>query len=269
MAKVIWNLPDFIIIGANKAGTTSVANYLNSHPDIQMSKVKEPMFFSTEPTQSSAAMKEASLARPYFTLTLNEYSEMFDAANGKVVKLGEASTSYLANPNTSSKLMRKIVPDVKIIVILRDPVERAISAYKMCVGNGIESRKFSEIVLGAEQDLKILDAHGVKEYIRNGLYVQLLQPYFNFFSKDQILITAYEELRETPSKLLSKIFGFVGVDDHEVSTKKKFNTAADNLKRGRIEIKQEDIDRLRTLFRPELERLLPKMDFDISHWIAE
>ena len=73
MGKMSIILPDFIIIGANKAGTTSIANYLAQHPEIKISTVKEPMFFSSEPNYNSASLKDSSLGKPYFARTLKEY----------------------------------------------------------------------------------------------------------------------------------------------------------------------------------------------------
>lgn len=267
MGKFEIVLPDFVVIGANKAGTTSVANYLNMHQRIQMSRVKEPMFFSTTPSQISADASEASLANPFFTLTLSEYSAMFESDKDGDLIYGEASTAYLANPAISSSLMRKIVPEVKIIAILRDPVERAISAYKMCYGNKIEERCFKEIVDVSLCHHEVAGANGVRDYVRNGLYYQLLEPYLRFFDRGQILLTSYDWLCDDPHGFLGNIFGFLGLESAYVDVKARFNTAEENLNMMTAAVSEYDVDRLREFYRDENLRLQSVIDFDISHWI--
>lgn len=265
MAKKEFNLPDFIIIGSNKAGTTSVANYLNLHPKIKMSTVKEPMFFSTEADRHSEVAVNATLERPFFTKTLDEYSEMFEDSDKTKTVFGEASTSYLANPKRSAALMKKIVPNVKLIAILREPVDRAISAYKMCVGQGVERRAFAEIVANAPEQLTILENHGVKEYIRNGLYAQLLQPYFSYFDEKQILLIDYNELQNNPKITMHKLYNFLNVDYHEVDYKKRYNTAEDNLNMTKkIDVTREEREKLKIFFHEELIKL--RKIFDTSKW---
>lgn len=266
MSKTELFLPDFIIIGANKSGTTSVANYLNMHRDIQMSRVKEPMFFSTVPSYASASLGEESLVKPYFTLTLEEYSQMFSDTKGKRVKHGEASTSYLANPFISSKLIRKVVPNVKIIAILRDPTERAISAYKMCYGNGIEKRAFSQIVEEATDQMTILVSQGVEEYIRNGLYAQLLDEYLCYFDSSQLLILNYDELCSNPAEFMSKITNFIGVGHCVFDFSKRYNTESDHLSK-KIKIDDDDIKMLKKIYLKENKDLMKIVPINIDRWL--
>ncbi len=243
------SLPDFVIIGANKAGTTSVAHYLNQHPKIQISKVKEPMFFSSD-VDTISTKKEATLAKPFFTITLDEYSSMFEPRKLGAKLLGEASTAYLANPKQSAQLLKKIVPKIKIIVILREPVARAISAYKMCVGENIEQRSFSEIVANAQHEMEILPSHEVKEYIRNGLYAQLLAPYYKYFSHEQILLLDYEQLKWNPIKFMSAIYEFLQIKPIENNFEKKYNTESDHLNTA-LTIGEADIEKLKEFYREE------------------
>lgn len=257
-------LPDFIIIGANKAGTTSVANYLNLHKNIKISTVKEPMFFSSLPSSVSETKEKANLAKPYFALDIDEYSSLFETDDKNINIYGEASTAYLANPQRSALLMKKIIPDVKIIAILREPTERAISAYKMCYGNGIENRLFHEIVVNAKNELKILGDHGVKEYIRNGLYSQLLEPYITYFNNDNILLLDYSELKKSPEVFMKKIFDFLGTSTTKIDYTKRYNEASEHAARGEIIIEEDDIVKLNTVFKEELKTLKAKYDFSFN-----
>lgn len=268
MSKFEGVLPDFVVIGANKAGTTSVANYLNMHQKIQMSRVKEPMFFSTTPSQISADVAEASLANPFFTLTLSEYSAMFESGKEGDLVYGEASTAYLANPAISASLMRKIIPQVKIIAILRDPVDRAISAYKMCYGNKIENRSFKEVVDESWCHREVSSVHGVRDYVRNGLYYQLLQPYLRLFKREQMLLTSYDWLCDDPNGFVENIFKFLGLESSYVDVATRFNTAEENLNKMTASVSEYDAARLREFYRDENSRLQSVIDFDISHWLS-
>jgi hypothetical protein len=265
MPQVNIILPDFIIIGANKAGTTSIANYLLQHPEIRISAVKEPMFFSSDPTKISAEKSQATLKKPYFTVTLNEYSSMFENYSSTVKCFGEASTSYLANPFLTSQLIKKIVPSVKLIAILREPASRALSAYKMCLGNKIEDRSFKEIVRDVTKQTTIQKNHGVKEYIRNGLYSQLLIPYLDLFERHQILFLRYDDLNQDAATFMNMIAYFLGVSPFFFKTDKRYNSAEDNLK-DPIRIEKEDFERLRNFYQKDIAKTEKITGLDLSKW---
>lgn len=266
MGRRSYTLPDFIIIGANKAGTTSVANYLSQHPEVKISTVKEPMFFSSSPAVHSAGREDATLAKPYFAVTLDEYSSMFVSDPGQELVFGEASTSYLANPY-SATLIKKIVPDVRLITILREPASRAISAYKMCYGSGLEQRSFAEVIDNLEGQANILKCHGVKEYVRNGLYSQLLQPYFNLFDRRHLLFLTYDDLSNTPRKVMSKILAFVGASPYEFDLSVKSNTEADYLN-SPIEIQDGLVRRLRNFYQGDILATEKMCGLDLSTWMS-
>lgn len=255
MPKKMLILPDFLIVGANKAGTTSLANYLNKHPKVKFSDVKEPMFFNSTADMISTSKKKADLANPYIAITIDQYSKLFEKHKKSVTLFAEASTAYLATPKTSAALMKKITPNAKIIAVLREPISRAVSAYKMCLGNGIEDRTFGEIVKNAKNEMTILGAHGVKEYIRNGLYAQLLQPYYDYFPKENLLILNYDEFIQNPKGFLNNIFSFLHIEPIKIDFNKKYNTASEHVKKDEIIIDQSDLDKLKTLFTNELQDL--------------
>lgn len=259
-------LPDFIIIGANKSGTTSVAYYLNQHPEIKMSNVKEPMFFTSNPLNKSATIKTASLGNPYYAISLEEYSSLFvEQHSESSVFYGEASTSYLASPQKAAPLIKKLVPSVKIIAILREPASRALSAYKMCFGNGIEHRRFKEIAKCAEKENKILFAHGVKEYIRNGLYSQLIKPYLDIFERSNILFLKYDDLKSDATQFMNKLLEFIGARQLNLDTNKKLNTAENNLK-TKIKIDEKDIKKLKAFYRKDISMTQKLTGLNLTNW---
>ncbi|NCP38802.1 MAG: sulfotransferase [Shewanella vesiculosa] len=266
MGKISFTLPDFVIIGANKAGTTSLANYLTQHPEIRISTVKEPMFFSSEPSRISAGLKDATLAAPYFSLTLREYSDQFEPHTDEIKWFGEASTSYLANPRFSSILLKKIVPDVKIVAMLREPTARAISAYKMCYGNGIEKRTFEETLVTLDMQSKINDHHGVREYVRNSLYGQLLMPYINTFEHANLLFLKYDDFLKNPHGELEKILQFIGVTSYTFDTDTWHNTESDHVTTP-IEILESSKDKLHKFFQSDIQITQSITNLDLSNWL--
>src|SRR5262245_27376624 len=115
-------LPTFFIIGAPKAGTTSLHHYLDGHPRIQMSSVKEPRFFS---------VPASGIPEPPDTVNCrDEYEKLFDPA---VAVRGESSTDYATHPRHQGapERIRELVPDARFVYMVRDPVERSVSHYRM------------------------------------------------------------------------------------------------------------------------------------------
>ncbi len=142
--------PDFIIIGAAKCGTTSFHNYLNQHPQIYLCPKKETFFFLDERVRQNH--------KPWGAVTTGEeYLELFAAAREDNI-IGEISTNYYAYPE-SAELIHRAIPNVKIIAILRNPCNRAFSAYQMFIRDGHEKRAFTDL-LG---DLEC-------KYIQRGFY---------------------------------------------------------------------------------------------------
>jgi len=266
MSKNCYIFPDFIIIGANKAGTTSVANYLNISKEIKISKIKEPMFFTSIYTEKNSIDKSsATLANPYKVLSLKEYSKLFESSDSNIRLYGEASTSYLANPKTAAPLIRSIISDVKLIAILREPIDRALSAYKMTFGNGMEKRSFDQIIedfYKMNKNLKIRDRQGVKHYIENGFYYQLLEVYYKYFPEKNILLLKYDELVNNPKLFMKKIFDFLCVTPYEIDFSKKYNTYERHLKGKKIIISDSIKRRLAEIFYKEIQKLSKYINVD-------
>jgi len=205
-------LPNFIIIGANKGGTTSLHQYLSEHPEIFMSEIKEPMFFSfgniTEAQKNENALsRNKGLQNVIYTL--EDYENLFKDSAGFIAK-GEASTAYLTNSRVPEEIF-KLIPDVKIIAILRDPISRAISNYKMYVDWGIEKLSFEKVVKD-ELNGKRKDKPGGMHYLELGLYANGIERYLKLFPENQIKIYLFEDFVKDTEKVLEDIYLFLGVD---------------------------------------------------------
>jgi len=124
--------------------------------------------------------------------------------------MGEATPSYIRDPETP-KLIHDVVPDARIIILLRDPVQRAFSAYLMRVRNGIEDQTFHNLVTDCLEKRK----NGIVEYnlcLDPGLYSAQVKRYFDMFGEKQVKILIFEEFIKEPAKTVKKVLEFLGVD---------------------------------------------------------
>jgi hypothetical protein len=202
--KIMGRYPNFLIIGAAKSGTTSLYQYLDQHPEIYMSPFKEPNFFS-------AMCVPKELAHLIRIITdLEEYQKLFDGVT-KEKAFGEATTYYLTYPQVAEKIYQHI-PKAKLIAILRNPAERAYSAFTYALQLKTESSQNFEEALAKDQERK-KQGHTYKRYKETGYYFANLQNYYKFFPKEQIKICLYDDLRQNPRELLKSIFQFLEVDD--------------------------------------------------------
>ncbi|OAG27004.1 sulfotransferase family protein [Thermodesulfatator autotrophicus] len=179
-------LPNFIIIGAMKSGTTSLAKYLSEHPDVFVSDPKEPGFFCEKINWNKG---------------IEWYEELFKNAKGYKA-VGEASTHYTKfpeHPRVAEKI-KNIIPEVKLIYIMRDPVDRAISHYWHMVHYHNETRPINKAIK--------LDSL----YVWFSRYKYQMEPYLELFRKEQILFLLYDDLVKRPEETVKKCFEFLGVD---------------------------------------------------------
>lgn len=180
-------LADFIIMGAAKSGTTTLFRYLERHPQICLSKIKEPNFFGMDENYQKG---------------LDWYSSMFSDAQPDQV-CGEASTDYAKFPKfpATAKRLAQTLPDVKLIYLMRNPVSRAYAYYRH-VGRKFKVREtFEEHI----QHTKIC--------IESSNYMMQIENYLQFFPKKSFLFLMMEDLIDHPEETLPKICRFIGVDD--------------------------------------------------------
>ena len=201
-------MPNFIILGAAKSGTTALYHYLKQHPQIYLSPVKETEFFAFEGEelnfQGPKDMPRLSIT------TLEDYQAQFDGVERETA-IGEASPVYLYSSKASARI-KHYLPDAKLIVILRNPVERAYSQFLMLVRDNREPlRDFMQAVDEEETRITQNWAWGW-HYVRVGLYYQQLKRYFENYQQKQIKVYLYEELKSNPDKVLKDIFDFLEVD---------------------------------------------------------
>ena len=206
-------LPNFLVIGAQKSGTSALYNALANHPQIYMPPVKEPWFFALQGKSSPFSGPAGALYNHMFCHDLAEYQALFADA-GAARYRGEASTAYLMADYaeaTASNLQHQI-PDVKLIAILRQPAERAYSAYCHLRAPNMEPAQDFAHALAAENTATRATWTPDFRYRRNGEYAKLLAPYLARFDRDQIRVYLHDEFLARPEATLRDLFGWLGVE---------------------------------------------------------
>lgn len=206
-------LPNFLLIGAAKAGTTALYNYLNQHPQIYMSPNKEPNFFAFEgwqPDYCGPGDAESTTNRLSVT-NLEAYQALFQGVSDEKA-IGEASTFYLYIPE-APKRIKQYIPDAKLIAILRHPVDRAYSFYLHLRRDGREGISNFSQALQAEEKRMHNHWSPVWRYKEFGFYSEQIQRYFDSFDRRQLKIYLYEDWKTNPVDVIQGIFQFLGVDN--------------------------------------------------------
>ena len=207
---------DFFIVGAPKAGTTSLYHYLNEHPQIEMSLQKEPDYFSD---------KEIQIQGLYYSKnridTVEKYNGLFNTQKKDVI-FGEGSVSYLFYPTVAQDI-KVYNPMAKIIIMLRNPIERAFSHYLMDYRLGLVSDSFEDII---NKKSKHKNAHlFYQQYIKVGEYAAQLKRYCDIFDKKNILLIDYENFKSDVTGTVNSAYSFLNISaEFSVDINKKHNT---------------------------------------------
>ena len=193
---------DFAIIGAGKSGTTSLFKYLSAHPGIFMPGVKELSFFAVP---------------NLFARGIDWYYREYFSGAEESLLWGEASPAYMSYASTPANLQEN-APDVKLIAILRNPVDRAFSHHQHLVRSGRETQNFGACIQrlvdrGTVSDNQIETTGGWhSEYVMDGEYGRLLGGFLRYFPRDQLKVYFFEDLLAEPEKLMSDLYQWLGVE---------------------------------------------------------
>ena len=212
--------PNFIIIGAMKAATTSLYTYLKQHPDVFMTSIKEPKFFNNFNKDSEFKIQGKGLVK---IKTLEQYQNLFQEAINEIA-IGEASPSYIFDENCHI-LIKKILPRVKIIAILRQPVDRAYSNFLHA--KRADKEKDTDFEKAFTEENEML-RKGIKThyYLEKGFYYKQLKRYYDVFPTEQIKIILFEDMIKSPEKITREIFEFLNIDSSFTpNTSKKANVS--------------------------------------------
>lgn len=206
----VSGLPNLFVIGVAKSGSTSFYHYLAQHPDVFMSTPKEPRTFAylADPRRFTGPGDERVWDRS--VRSLDDYRQLFTNVRGERA-VGEASVMYLPHRGTAETIARH-VPDARIIALLRNPVERAHSAFLYQRRITHETSATFEEGLAAEPGRMAAGWHYGWHYRDQGFYHRNLTPYYEHFAPERIRVYLTEDLARDPHAVLADAFRFLGVD---------------------------------------------------------
>lgn len=295
--------PNFFVIGAAKAGTSALCNYLGQHPEIYVSPIKEPHFFSYDEKLTYSNGPGDKKRMQDATGTLEDYLRLFQKVGAERM-VGEGSTTYLDSENAAQRIA-EFSPNARIVLVLRDAAERAFASYTHLRRDGNESISDFRDALAMEEK-RIQACWSVLWHYRSRQFsYEKVQRFYTHFPQDQMHVIEYEQWKQDNLGALKEIFGFLGVDENfEADVSRRANLGGipkseavhrfvtrgnpiksigklfvpvrlrtsirtfvnrRNLQRTRLA--EETREELVNCFREDTERLQDLVGLDLSHWL--
>lgn len=253
-------LPDFLVIGAQKAGTTALYAYLRWHPQVTGPAWKEVSFFDRHYGRGEAWYRGQFPSRPWLWLT--------GGRSGSRPLVGEASPSYVLHPHAPDRV-HALVPQARLVVLLRNPVDRALSHYHHEVALGREPLSFEEAL---EQEPERVDgelgrlgdtsyfSHAWWDftYLARGRYAEQLERWLAVFPREQLLVLASEQLRRDPAATYARVLEHLGAGPHDLPSYPPI------FEREYAPMKQATRLRLEQYYAPHNERLSVLLGEDLG-----
>ena len=245
-------LPNFLIAGAARCGTTSLYYYLKQHPEISFPKLKEPKYFSSLKRQfPQNGIGDENIDR-YIIKDFTAYEALFSTLSNK--RVGEASPDYLYYSKYTAKYIKQMLGDIPIIILIRNPIERAKSAYKYLTRENREHLPFPD-ALDAEEERLVNNWDFMWAYKSYGLYFQNIMHFKSIFTNVSVIL--YEEFISDKERTLKGIFNFLGVDDKiRIDTKMIHNPSGKPNLIGKMVLDRQS--RISTVLREVLKRTVPR-----------
>jgi hypothetical protein len=254
-------LPDFLIIGAQKAGTTSLYSHLTQHPCVGAAFEKEVRYFNDHYTEG------ADWYRAHFP-TKRSRDRMMRHSGLRLVT-GEGEPSYLPNPVAAQRVM-ELLPDVRLIVMLRDPVKRAYSHYQHRFTRNRERRTFEEVCAADKEILKngwqglptgdlVRLGHAHYSYLPRGFYYEQLKSWMSVFPRESFLIIRAEDFFEDTQGIYDDVLEFLDLPNHQLQERKRHNVG-----KYAEPMAEDTRQTLIEFFRPQNEQLYEFLDRDFG-----
>jgi len=254
-------LPHFIVIGAQKCGTTSMYKYLIKHPSIISAYRNEVHYFDQN------FKKGICWYRSNFPSSL--YMKYFQKISKNIHITGEASPYYIFHPLVPKRVF-DLLPKIKLIALLRNPVDRAYSHYNHEMRKGRETLTFKDAIdketerLSGESRKMLRNKnyysynHHRYSYLARGIYINQLKVWMDFFPKEQILIIKSEDLFNKTQEIMNQVTDFLNLPQRKMSDNKKYNVFKYQKMDPKVRI------RLSNYFRPHNQRLYKYLDRDFG-----
>ncbi|MEX5633059.1 sulfotransferase family protein [Parafrankia sp. FMc2] len=202
-------LPDFFVLGVPKAGTTAMHAALTRHPELYLSRVKEPKFFLSDgPPPARGGPGDAQTYQEHVWRRA-DYEALFAPAPAEAL-CGEATPFYLYDLDAQNRI-RRLVPKAKLIVMLRNPVDRAHSNWTHLWAAGLEPERDFVRACALEERRRADGWAHFWHYLGQGLYGRQLEHLLTLFGREQVLLLRYRDLRDSPVRTLDRVCDFLGV----------------------------------------------------------
>lgn len=207
--KRVTRTPDFILAGAQRAGSTALAEALAEHPDVSITDPKEPSYFAT---LFGSLDYSGPGDRWFASQNVADWDDYLALCESDARLSGEASVMYLAIPGTAAAIHQRI-PDAKILMVLRDPLSRARSAHAYLRVKGRESEKSFAEALGKESSRRDAGFGPMWWFEKASDYADGLKEYFDTFGRDRVFVTTNEELKTDPASVLADVSSFLEIEE--------------------------------------------------------
>jgi len=205
-----FNVPDFLIIGAAKSGTTAMFEYMQENPEVFLTDPKEPHYYALAGTTPAfTGPGDAESINRWSVTERGAYSALYASASSGQT-MGEASVSTLYLPGAAERLAEE-APDAKLICVLRDPADRAFSGYSFMRTRTWEPLDEFAAALADEERRIAAGWHHIWHYASMGFYGRQLERFLAVFPQDQLLVLNHEFLRSDPSACMARVYDFIGV----------------------------------------------------------
>ena len=250
----LGTLPDFLILGVQKSGTTSIFDWLIQHPNIYSSTKKDIHYFDCNYTH------KLSWYRSFFPLRFSRW--FVNRILKQPFLTGEASTSYSFYHFRTAKRIKRMNPNMKLIMVVRNPIERTYSLYKHLIENGREKRTFENAIdqeektIGDEQEKVqrypnyVGFNHYYFSYKLRGRYYDQLKSFMDLFPNEQIKVISFEDFFSDPQQGCNELFDFLEVPRHRLKRYSKLN-----ISKTKKRMKPETRKKLKDYFNKENEKL--------------
>ncbi len=254
------NKPNFLIVGAPKSGTTSLYQYLQQHKDIFMPQNKEPRFFCNYPTH----LFEFGTKQYHPDIITNEddYLALFEEAKHDSI-CGEASSDYLACDGAANRIYQWN-KDMKIVILLRNPIERAYSEYQHSIAAKFQDLSFYESLrMEKERAIKLYDP--IYSHVKRGHYWESVSLYLELFGTDNVKIILFEEFVNSTLRVVESVLTFLNLEPMKLDVTQHFNASTLN-KEAMYSLTKQQLQTLQHVFKNDIEQLEKLIGKNLKHW---
>jgi hypothetical protein len=296
-------LPNFLVIGAGRSGTTSLHHYLQEHPDVYLPAMKSPSYFYCRDLAPDPDPMIRYVTQNYFVSDFDEYRALFDNVRHERA-VGEVSPAYLATVHAAPRIAEEL-PGVKLLAILRNPVDRVFARYVGRRRDGLEARPTLAAVIADEVRLPLVRDVAAGTYLAAGCVSHFLQTYVERFPREQLRVYLFEDFQRDAAGLMRDLYAFLDVDPTFVpDTGRRHNSSGGMIRnpalravwtrtallRARVRPYVPDVLRdrvfglfardltpvvldpqlrrqLTALYRDDIERLAALIERDLSDWL--